>query len=315
VRSPRFEPGSSAWQADVLDQTRLRPLSTSLRHFQIPEVLIKLKASGLSEGSLRGISDNLKRLNKYSKIDNPEEIKSYIASLSVDNSYKMQLAKCYDYYASVCGIEWLKPKYRYERKIPKIPMKEKILQVISASRKYCTIFKVLLETGIMPYELSKLSKEDLDSESCILSVRGFKGHNSRAFKLTKETTAMLVEYFGKYSKIPDARWICRMWRDTRNKVAKKLQDESIHQIKLYDLRRYYACHLYDISKDIMLVARQLGHKKVTTTQLYVQLMSFVEEEEYTCKAVNNLKEAMELVENGFTFVVEMDGYRLFKKRK
>ena len=27
VRSPRFEPGSSAWQADVLDQTRLRPLS------------------------------------------------------------------------------------------------------------------------------------------------------------------------------------------------------------------------------------------------------------------------------------------------
>jgi hypothetical protein len=25
VRSPRFEPGSSAWQADVLDQTRPRP--------------------------------------------------------------------------------------------------------------------------------------------------------------------------------------------------------------------------------------------------------------------------------------------------
>ena len=25
VRPPRFEPGSSAWQADVLDQTRLRP--------------------------------------------------------------------------------------------------------------------------------------------------------------------------------------------------------------------------------------------------------------------------------------------------
>ena len=25
VRSPRFEPGSSAWQADVLDQARLRP--------------------------------------------------------------------------------------------------------------------------------------------------------------------------------------------------------------------------------------------------------------------------------------------------
>ena len=28
VRPPGFEPGSSAWQADVLDQARLRPLSS-----------------------------------------------------------------------------------------------------------------------------------------------------------------------------------------------------------------------------------------------------------------------------------------------
>ena len=30
MRSPRFEPGSSAWQADVLDQARLRPHSDTL---------------------------------------------------------------------------------------------------------------------------------------------------------------------------------------------------------------------------------------------------------------------------------------------
>ncbi len=33
VRSPRFEPGSSAWQADVLDQTRLRPHAISSGQF------------------------------------------------------------------------------------------------------------------------------------------------------------------------------------------------------------------------------------------------------------------------------------------
>jgi hypothetical protein len=33
VRSPRFEPGSSAWQADVLDQARLRPPWDGLRPF------------------------------------------------------------------------------------------------------------------------------------------------------------------------------------------------------------------------------------------------------------------------------------------
>ena len=41
VRSPGFEPGSSAWQADVLDQTRLRPhISNAKGHSA--EVLIFL---------------------------------------------------------------------------------------------------------------------------------------------------------------------------------------------------------------------------------------------------------------------------------
>jgi hypothetical protein len=53
VRSPRFEPGSSAWQAftsakltqrlDVLDQTRLRPHETSLFSMEILKPTAQLK--------------------------------------------------------------------------------------------------------------------------------------------------------------------------------------------------------------------------------------------------------------------------------
>jgi hypothetical protein len=49
VRSPRFEPGSSAWQADVLDQTRLRPHSAGLRHSKqgkVVSLLLNLKKQG-----------------------------------------------------------------------------------------------------------------------------------------------------------------------------------------------------------------------------------------------------------------------------
>ena len=57
VRAPRFEPGSSAWQADVLDQTRLRPLGKSVNpvpnknlttqtEAKIANTLIQLKADG-----------------------------------------------------------------------------------------------------------------------------------------------------------------------------------------------------------------------------------------------------------------------------
>ena len=35
MRSPGFEPGSSTWQADVLNQARLRPLRSILRPFYL----------------------------------------------------------------------------------------------------------------------------------------------------------------------------------------------------------------------------------------------------------------------------------------
>ena len=82
MRSPGFEPGSSTWQADVLNQARLRPLTTSLRHFSIVEVLLKLKSSGLSEGSLRTISDNLKHLSKHCDLADADSVRDYVAQLS-----------------------------------------------------------------------------------------------------------------------------------------------------------------------------------------------------------------------------------------
>lgn len=91
-------------------QARLRPLQTSLRPFlSILEVLSKLKGSGLSEGSLKTISDNLRRLQKYCDLSNPEEVKLYISSLKCDNVFKVQLIKCYGYYAMLTNIEWTKP--------------------------------------------------------------------------------------------------------------------------------------------------------------------------------------------------------------
>ena len=36
---------------------------------------------------------------------------------------------------------------------------------------------------------------------------------------------------------------------------------------------------------------------------------------YTCKTVTNIKEATQLIENGFEYITEMDGLKLFRKRK
>jgi hypothetical protein len=39
------------------------------------------------------------------------------------------------------------------------------------------------------------------------------------------------------------------------------------------------------------------------------------DEEYTVKTAQNIKEATELIEQGFQYITEMEGLKIFKKRK
>jgi integrase len=312
-----LNPRSPASQASVLIRARRRAQTTGLRRKnEIINTLLKLKGSGLEEGTLRNISYCLTKLDRLADLNEPESTKLAIAGLTVENSYKTNLSKAYNYYTIVNEIKWTHGTYPYERKLPNIPTKENILKIISHAKKYAPIFKTLMETGLMPYELSRVDLfKDVDYEKQILNARGYKGHASRIFKLTAETTAMLKTYTAKYEKFPASEWMSKLWRQHRNAVSKKLAEPQLRNIRLYDLRHRYATELYRKTRDILLVKQQLGHKKLETTMIYTQLTAFDEEEEYTCKAATTIKEATQLIENGFEYVTEMDGIRLFRKRK
>ena len=322
MRAPRFEPGSSAWQADVLDQTRLRALSTVLRYSydaKIVSLLLNLKSLGKADLTVKFVSDRLKYLAKHVDLDDANAVNLFIAGKRCLESHKDGLVKAYNHYAQFYGLDYVKPKFRCEKKLPRVPTKEAIMTVISASsRKYVAIFKVLMETGVMPFELANVTLKDIDLDKGTLAVRGFKGHSSRAFKLKNETLACLKEYIRTYyheKPFPDARWMGCVWRRIRNKVAEKFKDSSIKSIRLYDLRHFYATMLYHRTKDILLVKQQLGHKKIETTLIYTQLVQFSEEDGYYSATAKTVDEAAKLIEQGFDFVTDVDGVKLFRKRK
>lgn len=77
--------------------------------------------------------------------------------------------------------------------------------------------------------------------------------------------------------------------------------------------------LYHHTKDIMLVKERLGHKSITSTQLYVQLLQGKGKEEYVSKVATTLDGAKALIESGFEYVTDMPfgetTYKLFRKRK
>jgi len=72
--------------------------------------------------------------------------------------------------------------------------------------------------------------------------------------------------------------------------------------------------LYHKTKDILLVKQELGHRRIESTMRYTQLISF-ESDEFTCKAAKNIQEATQLIEAGFDYITEMNGVKLFRKRK
>mgnify|MGYP001024858797 CR=1 FL=1 len=58
----------------------------------------------------------------------------------------------------------------------------------------------------------------------------------------------------------------------------------------------------------------LGHKNIKNTLVYTHLVDF-RGDEFICKAAQTVDQAKALIENGFDYVTDLGGIRLFKKRK
>lgn len=67
------------------------------------------------------------------------------------------------------------------------------------------------------------------------------------------------------------------------------------------------------------VKERLGHKRIDSTLLYIQLAEAIygegQSDEFISKTAKTPKEVCELIESGFEYVTEMDDLKFFKKRK
>jgi len=215
------------------------------------------------------------------------------------------------------------PNYKQTRQQIRIPTKQNLQMIIANSgRKMATKLTISLETGIRPIELCNLRVKDIDLEQKLIYPTTAKHGSGRTLKISNSLTNMLTAYITReklnqndklFNITP--RTYSKNYAQTRNKLANRLHKPSLKNIRLYDFRHYFATMLYHKTKDLLLVRQQMGHKNIENTLIYTQLLNLDGEEEYTCKIATNIKEAKDLIENGFTYVTEIDGTKLFRKRK
>jgi hypothetical protein len=71
---------------------------------------------------------------------------------------------------------------------------------------------------------------------------------------------------------------------------------------------------YHKTKDILLVMKLLGHRRIENTLICTQLVDF-ETDDYHSASAETVDEARKLIEAGFEYVCTHEGYMLFRKRK
>ena len=74
--------------------------------------------------------------------------------------------------------------------------------------------------------------------------------------------------------------------------------------------------LYSETKDLLFVKSFLGHRSITSTMKYLRIVpSFEAEEDYVVKVAKSLEDYTGLLERGFQYVSDYEGYKVLRKRK
>ena len=291
---------------------------------KIINLLWELKKKGLSNYTIKNYSKSLYKLAQNCNLDSPETVRTFLANLDSTHGYKKQLVFAYESYVKMYGLTWNRPKYIPRRKMPKIPQEAKIDCIIAhASPKLRTAIAISKDTGLRPIELMNLKLRDVDLQKRPVYPETAKHGNPRVLKITEKTLHMLTEYLARTNKKLNqkifANWkpidYGKYFRETRNRTAKKMADPTIKTIRLYDLRHFFATMLYHRTKDILFVKQQLGHNNIKNTLIYTQLLVDEQDDNYTVKVAQTIEQATQLLENGFEYIQEIDGIRLYRKRK
>lgn len=105
---------------------------------------------------------------------------------------------------------------------------------------------------------------------------------------------------------------------TRKSLARKLQNPRLLEITYHTIRHWKGTMEYHKTKDIIHVKTLLGHKNINNTMIYINLERAIFKEandEFTVRVTSDIGEACKLMEVGFEYACDMDGKKLFRKRK
>jgi integrase len=256
-------------------------------------------------------------INSGADLYNPESVKEVIAKKKWKDGTKMQMVYAYNALTKMLKIEWEMPRYRQEEAFPFIPDEKEIDALIlgARSKRMAAYLQTLKETMADPSEALRLLWIDING-NVIMINHPVKGHYPRPIQVSNNLISLLNALPKDSERIFPTTYtnMARSYYGMRKQIARKLNNPRILKISFVTFRHWAATMTYHQTRNILLVKKLLGHKKIENTMKYTQLIQF-KDSEYEVTSATTIEEAKTVLSAGFEYVTEKDGTMLFRKPK
>lgn len=139
------------------------------------------------------------------------------------------------------------------------------------------VIELLLQTGIRIGELSMLKLEDIQGDN--LKIMPIEKHEERMVPLNKSVREALKRYIAARPKTKEERvFITKsgkpfLVRNIRTAVERYFRISEIKNAKVNDLRHTFVAHHLKHGLSLIVLSRILGHKRISTTERYLQYVT------------------------------------------
>ena len=294
---------------------------------QIEQLLTQLRNDGRKPGTVKNYRKSLAHLlREGANLFDPESAKAAIAKSTLKDSTKKTVAAMLDVWFDFNQIKWRPPKYSDEHEIPYIPSEAQIDLLIAAlGQKTACFCQLLKETGARCGEIAELKWDSIDTEQRKVRIKAEKGSNSRILPLSAKVLEMIAKIpknrnperkENLFSNADDMRTCFYL---QRKRISSRQASPNLMRIHFHTFRHWKATIEQHRTKDPWHVKMILGHKSIQSTETYIHLEKMMydgeADDQFIVKVADTMDEAVRLMEVGFEFHAEVEGHKLFRKRK
>ena len=162
--------------------------------------------------------------------------------------------------------------------LPNILTTEEAKNILNSivNLKHRAIISTIYSCGLRISEAVNLKIQDIDSKVMIIKIVNAKGKNDRVVMLSEKLLELLREYFKEYKPKSylfegqfGEKYSARSIQQIFNNAVKKVKIKK--KVTVHSLRHSFASHLLDNGSDIRFIQKLLGHRHLSTTQIYTHI--------------------------------------------